>query len=240
MPNYNPETGIAYGVMNANKVPELFDTIIQDGVNETLEAAEEDVRSRLMANLADLDADELFREAGVARDDEDDELEAKEEALLDWLKSCIEQCTELDGNEADDCAERCMDVIDTDSGTFKISELVDEVMSYLHENEYFNVCDECDYSYTDGEFSYLIGWLGGAPLLWVTNSPYATYCRACSPCVPGAADLDSCTTAEGANILGYCLDPADLDEDDRPYLVFRVDADGNVGETIYEKKENDQ
>lgn len=39
--------------------------------------------------------------------------------------------------------------------------------------------------------TYRIGWLGGAPLLWVLKGPM-TYVRSlCSPCVPNAADLDS-------------------------------------------------
>lgn len=35
-----------------------------------------------------------------------------------------------------------------------------------------------------------ISWLGGAPLLWVFESPHTAECRQCSPCVPGAGDLD--------------------------------------------------
>ena len=38
--------------------------------------------------------------------------------------------------------------------------------------------------------TYLIGWLGGAPLLWVIEGPRGWAKRLCSPCVPGAADLD--------------------------------------------------
>jgi hypothetical protein len=36
-----------------------------------------------------------------------------------------------------------------------------------------------------------LSYLGGAPLVWVFASPVATYARGCSPCVPGAGDLDS-------------------------------------------------
>lgn len=44
---------------------------------------------------------------------------------------------------------------------------------------------------------YLISWLGGAPLLWVLESPYTTYARLCSPCVPNAGDLESLDAADG-------------------------------------------
>lgn len=38
---------------------------------------------------------------------------------------------------------------------------------------------------------YRIDWLGGAPLLWVFKSPHVTLAHPCSPCVPGAGDLDN-------------------------------------------------
>lgn len=38
---------------------------------------------------------------------------------------------------------------------------------------------------------YEISWLGGAPLLFVLESPVISKARLCSPCVPNAGDLDS-------------------------------------------------
>lgn len=38
---------------------------------------------------------------------------------------------------------------------------------------------------------YAISWLGGAPLLWIFESPVLSKARLCSPCVPNAGDLDS-------------------------------------------------
>lgn len=38
--------------------------------------------------------------------------------------------------------------------------------------------------------SYEIGWLGGAPLLWVLDGPEGNARQLCSPCVPNAANLD--------------------------------------------------
>ena len=38
---------------------------------------------------------------------------------------------------------------------------------------------------------YEISWLGGAPLLWVIESPIISKARLCSPCCPNAGDLDS-------------------------------------------------
>lgn len=46
----------------------------------------------------------------------------------------------------------------------------------------------------EGEYEgvkYMISWLGGAPLLWVFRSPYTGSYAQCSPCVPGAGDLET-------------------------------------------------
>lgn len=34
-------------------------------------------------------------------------------------------------------------------------------------------------------------WLGGALLFWIFESPHTGFFQPCSPCVPGAADLDN-------------------------------------------------
>jgi len=36
-----------------------------------------------------------------------------------------------------------------------------------------------------------LSYLGGAALVWVFESPVTTEARECSPCVPGAGDLDN-------------------------------------------------
>lgn len=36
-----------------------------------------------------------------------------------------------------------------------------------------------------------LSYLGGAPMIWVFQSPHTTTVRPCSPCVPGAGDLDT-------------------------------------------------
>jgi hypothetical protein len=36
-----------------------------------------------------------------------------------------------------------------------------------------------------------LSYLGGAPLVWVFESPHTTRARLCSPCVPNAGDLDN-------------------------------------------------
>ena len=38
---------------------------------------------------------------------------------------------------------------------------------------------------------YEISWLGGAPLLWVFESPVISKTKLCSPCCPNAGDLNN-------------------------------------------------
>jgi hypothetical protein len=243
LPNYNPKTRIAYGVIDARKAPELQDAIMQDGTNETLKDAEEAVKDRLRSDFADLDAAELFHEAGLDKDiagdpDEDDRLLQKGQALLNWFKAVLSKATDLEDGDLEDCANDVLDVVDTASGTFDIEEAIDEVMEYLSENEYFNNDNECRYSYEDGDFKYILDWLGGAPLIWVCDGPYVTYCKTCSPCVPGAGDLDNCTNETDANNIAYCLDPDDIDNDeDKPEIVRRVNVLGEILDIVYTKKE---
>lgn len=55
-------------------------------------------------------------------------------------------------------------------------------------------CIEIDEPVIVGEsdgVKYMISWLGGAPLLWVFSSPFTGSYAQCSPCVPGAGDLET-------------------------------------------------
>ena len=80
--------------------------------------------------------------------------------------------------------------------------------------------------------------------LYVIRSPYYTYCQKCSPCAPGAGDLNSPVDMDGAggrsepspyqlfsNQCGdksYCLDSSFFDDGKAPYRVFRVEDDQEV------------
>lgn len=75
--------------------------------------------------------------------------------------------------------------------------------------------DEEEYEYSDGAAKYLLSYLGGAPLIWITESEYVTHARRCSPCIPGGADLDS---IDPDGMLCYCPAPDDFasDAEDAP------------------------
>lgn len=59
----------------------------------------------------------------------------------------------------------------------------------------------------------------------VTRSPYYTFCQFCSPCVPGAGNLDS---PMDDGIKTFCFGHDWFDDGKAPYKVFRVDDDSEV------------
>lgn len=51
-------------------------------------------------------------------------------------------------------------------------------------------CDEQEYLIDKDGVKGRVSWLGGAPLVWVFEGPTGYAAELCSPCVPGAANLD--------------------------------------------------
>ena len=176
MPNINTKTGIAFGVIDARKAMDLWQEIQSDGVNTTLKAAEDDVKDRLRSNFAEFDAEECFKKHGVwdKDDDDDDAHDKKHDLLVEWLDDCIQYATELRGAVATAIAEEAVDVVDITTGTFKIEELVADVMQQLWDDEYFNGGDSGEdcYDYESGGFTYHLSCLGGAAMIWVFEGPY--------------------------------------------------------------------
>jgi len=105
------------------------------------------------------------------------------------------------------------------------------------ENEFNDSIDmscgdgQCDYSDKD----YILHISGDNFGIFVIKSPYYTYCRKCSPCAPGAGDLNTPLNIDDIEILdnydrAYCLDKSYFDDEYQkiPYRVFRVDNDEEV------------
>ena len=107
--------------------------------------------------------------------------------------------------------------------------LIDAMLEVLDDGigDYVEPPEERQYVHSEklpeGEIKYLVGWLGGAPLIWVTESPFLAWCRPCSPCVPGAGDLDSLTDREGG-ILVHSLNPSDFPDELQSRI--RTEKDG--------------
>ena len=55
--------------------------------------------------------------------------------------------------------------------------------------------------------------------LFITKSPYYTFCGFCSPCAPGAGYL----TSDG-NVKSYCLNHDWFEDNKAPYTVYSVET----------------
>lgn len=106
-------------------------------------------------------------------------------------------------------------------------DITDEVIDRFNEN-YQN--DEPAFYYESGEYSAefshrLVCWI-------IKKSPYYTYCKGCSPCVPNAGDLDCPVTLDEYNEYknnvymplkrAYCLPDEFFVDDKAPYEYFEV------------------
>ena len=116
------------------------------------------------------------------------------------------------------------------NGEIPIETLEDELETY--ESDGSGIMD-----YSDSEYDLHVS--GDNFGIFVMRSPYYTYCRNCSPCAPGAGDLNASFDSDEHEITeGYhralCLGPEWFDKGDDqyarkiPYRVFRVDNDMEV------------
>lgn len=112
------------------------------------------------------------------------------------------------------------------------------------------VCEDCKYTFESSE-AY-----SDEPLAWsyteegyrlvdcltsdimVIKSPYFTYAQFCSPCVPGAGNLDHPMVG---GVKCYCLGHDWFEDDKAPYPVYRVSdgvqVQGIVGDDYSNKQE---
>jgi hypothetical protein len=116
---------------------------------------------------------------------------------------------------------------------------IDEVLSPVI--DIFNESYENDGSgimdYSDKDYDLHVS--GDNFGIFVMRSPYYTFCRGCSPCAPGAGDLNNPLNTDEHEVLdigdrALCLGPEWFDTDNDqyshkiPYRVFRVDTDEEV------------
>lgn len=92
--------------------------------------------------------------------------------------------------------------------------------------------NEDNYSGEKDGVKYQISWLGGAPLVWALGGLIGCANRLCSPCVPGAADLDGGYEVGekllegGAGFMCYVVPRDWLNSEDGE--VMGLDTDGKI------------
>lgn len=118
----------------------------------------------------------------------------------------------------------------------------DALNEYLSTDECDIICDEAIerfneryendsgiYDYEDQEYTLHVS--GDNFGIFVIRSPYWTYTRLCSPCAPGAGDLNNPLPADDDThpaVKAYCLDKSYFEGEKAPYRVYRVDNDQEV------------
>jgi hypothetical protein len=241
-----PNTGVdyfAYGTHQVNGL-ELFQHLLDEaqtsGTDVTHKAWEEDLKVRLRAALDDFNctADE---------DPEDDEGFFNFVAGVLSGVDVITSTARLSREERERVQE-IVNLYDDDDG-FDFDEVFSAVMEWLNND----CCDSGEHTYThsypDEGVELEFSTLGGAYLLLVTKSPFVTPCQGCSPCMPGAGDLDtpekffpSSASRPGqwdpsSRKWAFCLPPAWFDDDPCPYeaVYRRGESHLEIGEKVWEK-----
>lgn len=223
--NINERTGIPYGVISAHRVPYLYEQITQEGEDLTHQEGQHDLLDRLLLMLDDLDVPGAYLD--ITRGDERIIFAQKLGTLQELFRDGIQRAW---GEVPTRVLDSTLDLVDIESGAFDPEEVANHLLGELNELDSHEDSGEHDYQYQSGQYQYRLSHLGGAPLIWVVSSPYVTYCRTCSPCVPNAGDLDNCCPYGEANNLAYCVDPLDIqDEEERP-PVWTVDLSGQVSQ----------
>lgn len=166
MTNTNPETGIRYGVIYMNSLdPDVANELWGYGSTQVRDLSYEAALKFLQREIQE-EADNIEDEASIAIEERGYNTDREYEDLLE------EEIEAAYGRRGYDSRE---DFIDGE-----IERLSDRI--------------EIDEPMIQGEMDgveYEISWFGGAPLLWVIKGPIGLANKLCSPCVPGAADLDS-------------------------------------------------
>lgn len=127
---------------------------------------------------------------------------AEKEAYADAARARLTEMAgsgELDAGDFPESA-KLSEFADSDELRDAIAELTDSEATDLIESvdswfsqSFFDGIEFSDFPrYGESEgVKMRLSSLGGAPLLWILDSPYRATVRLCSPCVPNAGDLDS-------------------------------------------------
>jgi hypothetical protein len=229
MPNCDPNTGVAYGVLSGHSVPDLDEEIFTNGTDESYKEWKENLEASIQSKLEDLDLPDHLDDE---RRNFAERYNAMREVLEELLRS--EYCY------SEKLMKNLMEHADVTNGEFDIDKVKEEMVDTVGQDLQI---EEPVHSHTDGDTVYQRSHLGGAALIWVFKSRYVTPCRACSPCVPGAGSLEQACDPQEANTVAYCPPPQDWGVDDQPfeeqpYVIYHTDDQGFPTEEVaWQRKE---
>jgi hypothetical protein len=209
--NTHEKTGIAFGTLSGNNVPELLDDIIAHGVNETHRSLMEELKNGIESNVSEA----IRGEGPFSENDQERVVEAIKmaikDAIGDWHSRPEDLLKTLDIESIFECSLAANGAFD--DSVIGSQEILDRLVNegllenYESDGENYHHILEDD---PNGKIKVLLRWLGGAPLLYVVESPYVARCAWCSPCVPNGGDLN---TPQPHGITAYCLSEEDMPED---------------------------
>lgn len=164
MTNINPDTGIRYGYISAQSIhPDILYVVI-DVIGEDL--TYEDAEAEAEANaIAERQADNIEEEVRIA----------------------IAEAGGFTDREYEDISEEWTSMAYERLGFDCREDYVEKFVELSMDNFY------CDEPIVEFEYEGVHGrtsWLGGACNLWIFMSPHTGLYQECSPCVPGAGNLD--------------------------------------------------
>jgi len=127
---------------------------------------------------------------------------------------------------------------------FGVISMYSVLQAWSEESEPFNDCDNCEVSEEEREN---FGCYGCEPLSWyisdgeyiaetcfdgteimIIKSPYFTSGAFCSPCAPGAINLDSPRHPKNGDDIAYCFGHDWFENGKAPYRVFSVETGKEV------------
>lgn len=207
MPNTSPR-GRAFGIHQANgsdTITSLCEDIFTQGTDVTYNEAVNEIKAKVKDLLDDPTGIAEYTGVDPYTPGEDTIID---EAFYDFIAESL-KCADIISfdkerpKEGDDynLIEALGDAYDSEDGWDweEVNDLVIEFVNdqdFLQDGEPHTHTHSVEIELADGtkhEVSLMLSPLGGAQLLWVMDSPYITPCASCSPCIPGAGDLDSPT-----------------------------------------------
>lgn len=177
LPNRDPDTGTRYGYISANSLdPDVVDEMMYG--SQATDLTYQQALEELKATI-EREAEHIEEEALIALGEVDYALRHSDAAQEDAIDAAYTR------RGYDDREDFIATRTEQESEHIQIDEPI-------HEGELDGV-------------QYRTSWLGGALHVWAFESPHTGLYAECSPCVPGAGNLD-CPDVDG--VLTYDV-PAD-------------------------------
>ena len=217
--NRDPETGIRYGVISQHSIQsDVMSDIWSEARDLSREAAVEEMKDSIVSAI----------EQG----------ETAREALAGVLDDFVRNA------DLSDCIDQMLDMMKDNDGKTPHRDMLWDVVEQDFNDRYE---DNGDRSWLWEKDGYALSNCLQSDV-FVSKSPYFTYAPYCSPCCPGAGNLDSASAKSGmfaheeiGNIQGckaFCLGHSFFENEEAPYPVFSVATGKRV--VMVEKKEECQ